>query len=691
MHETTTTTRIASPVPPAEPASPSRSSLWPRLLLVASLAVAVAAFYAFGLNRYLDWDYLRNHLDVLQQEVGEHLLLALLLYFIAYTAATAFSLPAAWVLTLIAGALFGRWLGTGIVSIASTTGATLAFLTSRYLLQDFVQRRFGERLRTLNDGVEKDGAYYLLTLRLVPLFPFFLINVGMGLTKMRLRTFILVSWLGMLPGTFLYVNAGQELGRIDAPGDILSPGVLISLALLGLVPLALRKVIQWRIRLRTIAIALVLLLVAGVAAAAVRTHFRYSTPQDMTVAVKEYTNAEYPEDPANRSVHFGKYNNRTLKLMRHPDGVTFDFILGPTNADTARITWRDVDLRLMTPSLPEWTKTDPGLQRIALTDRQWNRQQVSFDRSSTHLEISGGDGFEEKHLVSAELAKNCLNAGLWEVLLFVEEDGEKKLYYQGWFTFPLGHYKEIFEANTGLPYWKHWYYLEHWFDPAGALIPLDKLRTIKAERTVAATFDRDEPASASGEQVRKRRTTIAENVRTWGDYYDGRKIRFAAFIPPGRYSVDHPWKNEFWRLRQFDRAILRDIDSPASSKTLHELELVFTGKTGATSRFFVSGFDLETLPALPMKDYPKGLYMPMGIGTPAFFQSYADLQKNPPDKNAFFSVLLDADGRWINHHEVAIDGPVLHRDADKPYLVHVYLLSYERHALIAHLVTDTHR
>jgi hypothetical protein len=122
---------------------------------------------------------------------------------------------------------------------------------------------------------------------------------------------------------------------------------------------------------------------------------------------------------------------------------------------------------------------------------------------------------------------------------------------------------------------------------------------------------------------------------------------------------------------------------------LNELELVFTSKTGATNRFLVSGFSLEGLPAVPVKDYPKGLYMPMGIGTPPFFQSYADLEKNPPDKSAYFSVLLDAAGRWINHHDVAIDGPVLHRDADQPYLVHVYLLSYERHALIAHVVIDT--
>jgi uncharacterized membrane protein YdjX (TVP38/TMEM64 family) len=228
------------------PPRPARSPLLPRLLLVAGLAAAVILFYASGLQRFFDWHDLREQVDGMRQRAHQQLPLALLLFFLVYTAATAFSLPAAWMLSVVAGALFDRWLGTAVVSLASTAGATLAFLTSRYLLRDFVQRRFGERLRVINDGVEKDGAYYLLTLRLVILFPFWLVNLCMGLTPIRLRTYVWVSWLGMLPGTFLYVNAGQELGRINSPRDVFSPGVIVSLALIGVVPLAARKLIRWR-------------------------------------------------------------------------------------------------------------------------------------------------------------------------------------------------------------------------------------------------------------------------------------------------------------------------------------------------------------------------------------------------------------------------------------------------------------
>jgi hypothetical protein len=425
-----------------------------------------------------------------------------------------------------------------------------------------------------------------------------------------------------------------------------------------------------------------------VAAAAVRTHLRYATADVMAVPVREFSNAEYPEDPAARSVHHGQYNGRRLTLVRKDD-THFDFVLEPATPHTARVVFRDVDVARMTPGLPAWTKGDAGLQRIALTDRQWNRQQVRFDRGSPHLEVSGGNGFEEANLFSAELAKNCLNAGLWEVLLFAKEDGQKALVYQGWFTFPLGHYQRLFERNTGLPYWRHWYYLEHWFDPAGTPVRLDGLRRVTREREVPATFDRDEAILAAGEQARKRRTLIAENLLTWGDFTEGHKVRFATFVPPGRYSVAQPWKNEYWRLERFEKALLRDVVSPATGRPLSELELVFRDRLGGVSRFLVSGFDLKALPQLPAADYARGLYMPMGIGVPPFFQGYDELEKAPPDRSPYFGVLLDDAGRWVNHHEVAVDGPVLHRDAADPRLLHVYLLSYERHTLVGHFVVRT--
>lgn len=236
------------PGQPAEVPTASRGAWWPRVLLVAAVAAGVVAYYATGLNERLNGQTLRENLDAYRSQVAANEALAVVVFFAVYVLVAATSLPVAVWLSLLAGALFGRWLGTAVVIVAATSGATLAFLSSRYLFRGFVQRKFGGRLAALNAGVERDGAYYLFTMRLIPAIPFWLINLGMGLTPMRVSTFAAVSFVGMLPGTFLYVNAGTELANISSPRDVISLPVLGSLVLLGLLPLVLKKVWPSRVR-----------------------------------------------------------------------------------------------------------------------------------------------------------------------------------------------------------------------------------------------------------------------------------------------------------------------------------------------------------------------------------------------------------------------------------------------------------
>lgn len=162
------------------------------------------------------------------------------LFFIVYVLVTTLSLPGAALLTLLGGALFGLWPGILLVSFASTLGATLAMLTSRYLLRDWVQRRFAGPMRTVNEGVSRDGAFYLFALRLMPLFPFFVVNLLAGVTTLGVRRYWWVSQLSMLPGAIVYLNAGHQLGQIASLRDILSPGVVFAFTLLGLLPLITR-------------------------------------------------------------------------------------------------------------------------------------------------------------------------------------------------------------------------------------------------------------------------------------------------------------------------------------------------------------------------------------------------------------------------------------------------------------------
>ena len=426
---------------------------------------------------------------------------------------------------------------------------------------------------------------------------------------------------------------------------------------------------------------------------------KYAVDQEMVVAIEERDTFAYPEDPSPRSVRQGEYQGRQLRLIQR-DESHFDFVFEPVDAaatpQIATVTFANVDVARMTPGIPRWTADDDGLTRIALTDREWNRQQVQFPgpaasqqlgSDSGRVTFTGGDGWEASECTVASLAKNCLNGGLWEVLLFHHDaDGRKQMFYQGWFTFPMGHYARLVEQNTGLTYRDHWYKLEHWDDPAGTVINLDGLRTVQSETSLEAAFDPAEPLVVGGEQVRKRRTLLADNVTTWSDLpKQSDNIRFATFIPPGTYDVDTPWENEYWRLAQFDGVTHRRVTA-ANGEQLDELEVAFTGADGSTNRFLVGGVDLATLPVLPQRDYPKGLYMPMGIGVPPFYQNYADLLAADPMDSPYYSFLLDESNRWIDHHSAAIDGPVMHRDADDPTKLHLYLLSYERHTLVAHFV-----
>jgi len=213
---------------------------WIAALLVIA---AVGAFFALGLEQQLTIDALQRQRLTIVGWVDAHALLASIAFFAIYVAVTALSLPGAAVMTLAGGAIFGLVWGLVLVSFASSVGATLAFLLSRTLLRNWVQARFGDRLEPINRGFERDGAFYLFGLRMVPVFPFFIVNLVMGLTPMAVGAFYLVSQIGMLPGTFVYVLAGKQLATVHALGDVMKPGLVAAFALLGVFPLIARKAI----------------------------------------------------------------------------------------------------------------------------------------------------------------------------------------------------------------------------------------------------------------------------------------------------------------------------------------------------------------------------------------------------------------------------------------------------------------
>ena len=216
-----------------------------RIAIVGAIIVLIILFKVLGLGQYLTLDYLKSSQEKFAVLYSNNQVAVIAVYMLIYIAVTALSLPGAAVMTLAGGAMFGFWVGFVVVSFASTIGATLACFVARFLLRDWVQNKFGDKLTAINDGIAREGAFYLFSLRLVPIFPFFVINLLLGLTNMKLLTFYWVSQVGMLPGTMVFVNGGKELAKIDSLAGILSPGLIISFVILGLFPITVKKILAW--------------------------------------------------------------------------------------------------------------------------------------------------------------------------------------------------------------------------------------------------------------------------------------------------------------------------------------------------------------------------------------------------------------------------------------------------------------
>lgn len=215
-----------------------------KIFIIALLALALTAFFIFDLGQYFTLDYIKSQQASFNTYYSDHPVVTIFTFMAVYIVVVALSLPGAAIMTLLAGALFGLVTGTIVVSFASSIGATLAMVVSRYLLKDWVQDRFKEKLQVINKGMEKDGLFYLFTLRLVPLVPFFVINIVMGLMPIKVFSFYWVSQIGMLAGTIVYIFAGTQLGQIETLKDIVSVDLLMAFILIGLFPLLARKSLE---------------------------------------------------------------------------------------------------------------------------------------------------------------------------------------------------------------------------------------------------------------------------------------------------------------------------------------------------------------------------------------------------------------------------------------------------------------
>ena len=217
---------------------------WKRIIVAVFIFLGMSSYFYFGLSKFFDLNFVKTQLESIQSFNSKNFELSLLLYFVIYSLTVALSIPGAVILTLLGGAVYGVFWGTLVASFASSIGATLAFFVSRILLRDWVLGRFGKYFEAINRGIEREGVFYLFALRMVPLFPFFAVNLLMGLTTIRATSFYIVSQIGMLLGTVVYVNAGSQLATVNSLSGIISPTVVLSLACVGLSPIVAKYVLS---------------------------------------------------------------------------------------------------------------------------------------------------------------------------------------------------------------------------------------------------------------------------------------------------------------------------------------------------------------------------------------------------------------------------------------------------------------
>lgn len=337
------------------------------------------------------------------------------------------------------------------------------------------------------------------------------------------------------------------------------------------------------------------------------------------------------------------------------------------------------------PGVPEHIKQDAYLERIGIINQEWNRTQAAFGQGE--FKTSGG-GFEKDTLVRVDIARNCLNAGLWELVFFANQEGKEKPVYHGWFNFPLDLYAELFEQRNNIPYEKYKSMLENWVSPPSERVNLNILRRVDSENPVKFVAKNDKMYPIEGERKKKYKNIIyPKDPKSMSDFLTD-DARFASFISPGLYSTTEPRVTELGRFANLQRIVVRKTTSnnPQHTQTT-EFEMTFNHKEKKqVTRWIFGGIDLSKIPSLPENEANKGWHKPIGIANHGFSQSYKDLVSNPVKDNPYFSVFLDQEGRWLDSHSLGIDAILMHFDDQNKNLLHLWPLSFERHAFVGHYV-----
>ncbi|MBL4887777.1 MAG: hypothetical protein JKZ03_04885, partial [Flavobacteriaceae bacterium] len=398
------------------------------------------------------------------------------------------------------------------------------------------------------------------------------------------------------------------------------------------------------------------------------------------IQIEQKEDIEYPDNPE-IGFRSGNYKNNIFKevyLTRKSDFI-FDFEI--QLSDHNSITMENLDLSEWIPTIPDHLKQDEYLSYLSVVYQEWNRNQVAFNQN--HFTSTNQD------ITRVDIARNCLHSGLWEIILFTKENNQELRIGHGWFNFPLSEYENLFQKKNNIPFDKYRPYLTEWVETDKQTVDRTKLRKIVREIPVQFQDLSNHPYPLVGEQKVKFKEIISPTAFRSMKELQSDSTSFASYSPPGMYDKSVPRKTELGRFYTINSIEVNELFNESGNKNLSEIKLRFLDKEKEReTNFFLGGIDLPEIPFLAEDEVDKGWQNSMGFGNHTFYETYEHHKSVRTKTNLYYSYLSNANDEWLDNHKVGIDGALLHFDDKSKNKLHIWLLSYERHAFVGHYLVE---
>ncbi len=402
------------------------------------------------------------------------------------------------------------------------------------------------------------------------------------------------------------------------------------------------------------------------------------TDQKYSFDIKSLTDADYPDNPdigyMASDYNYDYFKKGNIHLERDN---TYSFTFFNTQDKSNVLTLKNIDLSEFIPSIPNHLKNNAYLSKIAVINQEWNRNQVRFNQHQFTTSNTA--------ITRVDIARNCLNSYLWEIIVYKKDHGKELPFTHGWFTFPKKLYRTLFEQRNQVSFSNYKKSLENWIDPESKEIDKSYLSKIVDTINISYTDQRNSMYELKGARKKKFKEIIYPTTISAIKSLQNDSTQFATFSPPGFYNKATPRKTELGRLKHLKNISLYTVVSSQTKDTLSEISFAFEDVNNLrTTKLIVGGINLSDLPILSNENANNGWKNSMGFSNHPFYESYSEHTVWHSNENPYYAYLTDQKNKWLDSHFIGIDGPLMYWDDQKSNLLHIWLLSFERHTFVGH-------